>query len=103
MIGWTAPRAVQAKPGLADPMRLGARPATKEASQMAREVMERWMPGTLAELRDALDEMIGQVFENGEGNLEAVYVDVRDLALVKETLTDGSVVFNVVVRERAGG
>lgn len=29
----------------------------------------------------------------------AVYVDLRDLALVKETLTDGSVVFNVVVRE----
>ena len=35
----------------------------------------------------------------GEGDLDVVYVDVRDLALERQTLTDGSTVLNVVVRE----
>lgn len=66
---------------------------------MAKEVMERWMPSNLSELREAFDEMVHMLRMDGEGDDEVVYVDVRDLALVKETLTDGSVVFNVVVRE----
>ncbi|WP_039571421.1 hypothetical protein [Sphingopyxis fribergensis] len=66
---------------------------------MANETLERWMPSNLAELRDAVQEMVRGAFEGGEGDLEAIYVDVRDLALVKQTLTDGSTVLNVVVRE----
>lgn len=66
---------------------------------MAKETVERWMPSNLAELREALDEMVHLLRCDGEGDDEVVYVDVRDLALAKETLRDGSVVFNVVVRE----
>lgn len=67
---------------------------------MTKQVMERWMPSTVAELNEALSEMMSMVSESGEGgDLDTVYVDVRDLALVKETLTDGSVAFNIVVRE----
>lgn len=66
---------------------------------MAKEVLERWMPSNLAELRDAVQEMVSAAYEQGEGDLDVVYVDLRDLALVKEVLTDGSVVFNVVARE----
>lgn len=64
-----------------------------------KEVVERWMPSNLAELRVALDEMVHALRMDGESDDEVVYVDVRDLALVRETLTDGSVVFNIVVRE----
>lgn len=66
---------------------------------MAKEVLERWMPGNLLELREAFDEMVHMLRMEGEGDDETVYVCVRDLALVKDTLTDGSVVFNVIVRE----
>lgn len=66
---------------------------------MAKENVERWMPSNLAELRQALDEIVHQLRMDGEGDDEVVYVDLRDLTLVRETLTDGSVVFNVVVRE----
>jgi hypothetical protein len=66
---------------------------------MAKETVERWIPGNLMELRAALDEMVHQLRMEGEGDDEAVYVDVRDLALVKTTLTDQSVVFDVVVRQ----
>lgn len=65
---------------------------------MAKEVVDRWMPTTVAELRDALTEMMSAASAEG-GDAETVYVDVRDLALVRETLTDGSVAFDVVVRE----
>jgi hypothetical protein len=66
---------------------------------MAKQVIERWMPSNLMELREALDEMVHMLRMDGEGDDETVYVCVRDLALVKETLTDGSTVFNVLVRE----
>lgn len=65
---------------------------------MSKQVVDRWMPTTVAELRDALDEMMREAREEGADS-ETVYVCVRDLALVRETLTDGSVAFNVVVRE----
>lgn len=65
---------------------------------MSKEVLERWMPSTLAELREALDEMVSQSYENGHADLETVYVDMRDIVLVKETLSDGSAVLNVTVR-----
>jgi vacuolar-type H+-ATPase subunit E/Vma4 len=66
---------------------------------MAQQVMDRWMPTTVDELRDALGEMMEQAMCEGCEGDHTVYLDVRDLALVKQTLTDGSVVFNVVVRE----
>ena len=66
---------------------------------MASTTLERWMPSNLSELRDALNEMVHMLRMDGEGDDEVVYVDVRDLALVRETLTDGSVAFNIVVRE----
>lgn len=66
---------------------------------MAKEVLERWMPSNLTELREAFDEIVHMLRMDGETDDEVVYVDVRDLALVKETLTDGSTVYNVVVRE----
>jgi hypothetical protein len=66
---------------------------------MAKTVIERWMPSNLTELRAAFDEMVQSLRMDGETDDEVVYVDVRDLALVKETLTDGSVAYNVVVRE----
>lgn len=65
---------------------------------MAKEVLERWMPSNLAELRDVLLELDLCTMREAP-DPTTVYVDLRDLALVKETLTDGSVVFNVVVRE----
>ncbi|MFZ3482102.1 hypothetical protein [Sphingomonas sp. 3-13AW] len=65
---------------------------------MAKQVVDRWTPTSVAELRDALDEMMQSAREDGAES-ETVYVCVRDLALVRETLTDGSVVFNVVIRE----
>lgn len=65
---------------------------------VSKQTIERWMPSNLAELRDVLLEL--QICTMSEAaDTAAVYVDVRDIALVKETLTDGSVVFNVVVRE----
>jgi membrane-bound inhibitor of C-type lysozyme len=57
------------------------------------------MPGTLTQLREACDEIAAQAYENGEGDLDVVYVDVRDLTLVKEVLSDGSTVLNLIVRE----
>jgi hypothetical protein len=66
---------------------------------MAKEVLERWMPSNLDELREAIGEMVQLLREDGEGDDHAVYVDVRDFALVKDILTDGSVVYNIVVRE----
>lgn len=66
---------------------------------MSKETVERWMPSNLLELREAFDEIVHMLRMEGEGDDEVVYVDVRDLALVKETLTDGSVGFNVVFRE----
>lgn len=66
---------------------------------MSKETVERWMPSNLLELREAFDEIVHMLRMEGEGDDEVVYVDVRDLALVKETLTDGSVAFNIVVRE----
>lgn len=66
---------------------------------MAKEVLERWMPSNLAELRDVLLELDLCCTMREAPDPTTVYVDLRDLALVKETLTDGSVVFNVVVRE----
>jgi hypothetical protein len=72
---------------------------------MAMKVMDRWMPSTVAELRDALSEMMGLAMtEAGAEGQDmpdpgVVYVDVREFALVRETLTDGSFAFNVVVRE----
>lgn len=66
---------------------------------MSKETIERWMPSNLAELRDAVQEMVRAAYDAGEGDLDVVYVDVRDLALERQTLTDGSTVLNVVVRE----
>lgn len=65
---------------------------------MSKETIDRWMPTNVEELRDALTEMMNVAREDG-ADAETVYVDVRDLTLVRETLTDGSVVFNVTVRE----
>lgn len=65
---------------------------------MSKQVMNRWMPTNIAELREALDDILTEVAgESGDPN--TVYVDLRDMALVRETLTDGSVGFNIVVRE----
>lgn len=65
---------------------------------MSKQVVDRWMPTSVAELRNALDEIMQAAREEGADS-ETVYVCVRDLALVRKTLTDGSVVFDVVVRE----
>lgn len=64
-----------------------------------KEVIERWLPSNVDELRDALGEIVGVLYSEGESDLTAVYVDIRDLTLVKETLSDGSVVFNLTARE----
>jgi hypothetical protein len=71
------------------------------ANDMAKETVERWIPSNLKQLRDALDDIVYtlRVDEDSADDDEAVYVDVRDLALVKTTLTDQSVVFSVVVRQ----
>lgn len=65
---------------------------------MSKVTVERWMPTTLAELRDALSEMLDMAASEG-GDAETIYLDVRDFALVRETLTDGSVVYNITVRD----
>lgn len=68
---------------------------------MSKEVLERWMPTTVAELREALDQMVALAADEmgSRVDVEDVYVDLRDLALVRNTLTDGSVAFDIVVRE----
>jgi hypothetical protein len=68
---------------------------------MSKEVLERWMPTTVAELREALDQMVALAADEmgSRVDVEDVYVDLRDLALVRSTLTDGSVAFDIVVRE----
>lgn len=65
---------------------------------MPKQILTRWMPSNVAELRDALAEILTDIGCEG-ADPEIVYVDVRDIALVRETLTDGSVAFNIVVRE----
>lgn len=65
---------------------------------MRQQFLERWMPSTHAELREALDDIMHYVGSEG-GDMDTVYVDLRDLTLVRETLTDGSIAFNIVVRE----
>ncbi|VWX51055.1 hypothetical protein [Novosphingobium sp. 9U] len=65
---------------------------------MTQQVLERWMPSNIAELRKALDDIMHYVGSEG-GDMDTVYVDLRDLALVREMLTDGSIAFNIVVRQ----
>lgn len=61
-------------------------------------VLNRWMPTSLDELRDALDEM--SVEAKAKGHCDStVYVDVRFLSLEEVELSDGSRVVNVVVKE----
>lgn len=55
------------------------------------------MPTNVAELREAIEDIMDHVASDG-GDTTTVYVDVRDLTLVRDTLTDGSVVFNIVMR-----
>lgn len=66
-----------------------------------QQTLEKWMPTTLAELRDAVNEItLWAADELGSRmDAETVYVDVRDFVLVRETLTDGSKVLNLRVRE----
>jgi hypothetical protein len=61
-------------------------------------LLEAWMPENLAELRQAVDEMISMTYEAGH-NPETVYVCVRDLRLQESTLTDGSKALDLKVRE----
>ncbi len=65
---------------------------------MSKEVVQRWMPSDLGELITALQEI--QEATQIEGHDDStVYVDCRDLTLERATLTDGSTVMNVIVRE----
>lgn len=61
-------------------------------------VLNRWMPTSLDELREALDEMSLEAKARGHFD-STVYVDVRFLALEEVELSDGSRVVNVVVKE----
>ncbi|MGE4404393.1 hypothetical protein [Pseudomonas sp.] len=65
---------------------------------MSKQVINRWMPTDLAELREALTEIVDEVASLG-GDISSTYVELRDVALVRETLSDGSTAFNIVVRE----
>lgn len=65
---------------------------------MTTTVLNHWMPTTVEELREALDEMMAEAAAKGH-NASTVYVDVRFLALEEVTLSDGSRVVNVVVKE----
>ena len=65
---------------------------------MATEVLERWMPSSLDELIEALQEIQSEALSSGF-TFDTVYVDVRDLTLERATLTDGSPVLNLIVRE----
>jgi hypothetical protein len=56
------------------------------------------MPTNAAELRDAIAEILTDIACEG-ADLETVYVEVRDIVLVRDTLTDGSTVMNIEVRE----
>ena len=73
----------------------------RERDDMTKETVERWMPGNLKQLREALDDIVYtlRVDADSADDDEAVHVDVRDITLVKTTLTDQSVVFDVVVRQ----
>lgn len=65
---------------------------------MPKQVLNRWMPTSAAELRDAIAEILTDIACEG-ADLETVYVEVRDIVLVRDTLTDGSTVMNIEVRE----
>lgn len=68
---------------------------------MATKTLERWMPTNLDELTVALSEITHLLREEGVPNSDdcTVYVDVRYFSLEKRTLTDGSVAYDLVVRE----
>lgn len=63
------------------------------------KVLEKWMPSTLQELSDAVDEMKRMAYEYGHGDHDTVYVCVRDFTLTETTLSDGSKVLDLKVRE----
>jgi len=65
---------------------------------MPKQVLNRWMPTNAAELRDAIAEILTDIACEG-ADLETVYVEVRDIVLVRDTLTDGSTVMNIEVQE----
>lgn len=65
---------------------------------MATETLNRWMPTSLDELREALDEISLEAKSKGHCD-STVYVDVRFLSLEEVTLSDGSRVVNLVVKE----
>lgn len=65
---------------------------------MPKQVLNRWMPTSAAELRDAIAEILTDIACEG-ADLETVYVEMRDIVLVRDTLTDGSTVMNIEVRE----
>lgn len=72
---------------------------------MSRKTLETWMPSNLAELRDAVNEIAFWAADElgSRVDAETVYVDVRSFTLVRETLTDGSVVLKLRVRENSNG
>ncbi len=59
--------------------------------------IQTWVPSTLAELRDAIEEMITEAGCNGR-SADEVYFNLRDVALESETLSDGSNVLNLNFR-----
>lgn len=65
---------------------------------MTTATIQRWMPTSLDELREALNEISLETKAKGHSD-DTVYVDVRFLALEEGTLSDGSRVVNVVIRE----
>lgn len=59
-----------------------------------KKVVERWMPSTLAEMRDMINEMVLQYGVDAD----TTYVEVRDFTLMENTLTDGSTTNDITVR-----
>lgn len=65
---------------------------------MAKEFVEKWMPSNLVELREAVNEMFSEAEARGIDPY-TVNIDVRDMILKQDTLTDNSTVLDIFIRE----
>ncbi len=64
---------------------------------MSTEVIERWIPTNLKELREAIDDILEHTKDAEGVDAETIYL-AMGIKLVRNTLTDGSATYDVLVR-----
>lgn len=61
------------------------------------KTIETWIPSTLEELSQAVQEIVRTSYDAGHSP-NTVYVNLRDMQLDETTLTDGSKVYDLKLR-----